>query len=99
MPVLAAYGSTEGSVTALQRYDDVVAGRRGPGSVGRITDGMEFRIVDADGHDVPPARRVAHRTPRRDVGLAVDADGWHHTGDLARVDEHGILSITVGSTT
>ena len=94
VPVLAAYGSTEGSVTALERYDDVVAGRRGPGSVGRVTDGTEFRIVDADGNDVPPgAEGELIGRPRGEGGLAVDADGWHHTGDLARVDEQGILSI------
>lgn len=95
VPVLVAYGSTEGSVTALERYDDVVAGRRGPCSVGRVTEGTEFRIVDADGHDVPPGSEgELIGRPRRDAGLAVDADGWHHTGDLARLDEHGILSIT-----
>jgi long-chain acyl-CoA synthetase len=95
VPVLVAYGSTEGTVTALERYDDVVAGRRGPGSVGRVTDGTEFRIVDADGNDVPPGGvgELIGR-PRPDAALAVDAGGWHHTGDLARVDEHGILSIT-----
>ena len=95
VPVLVAYGSTEGSVTALERYDDVVNGRRGPGSVGRVTDGTEFRIIDADGNDVPPgeAGELVGR-PRPDAGLAVDADGWHHTGDLAQLDEHGILSIT-----
>jgi long-chain acyl-CoA synthetase len=95
VPVLVAYGSTEGSVTALERYDDVAAGRRGPGSVGRVTEGTEFRIVDADGNDVAPGEvgELVGR-PRPDAALTVDVDGWHHTGDLARVDEHGILSIT-----
>lgn len=98
VPVLQAYGATEGAITALEHYDDVIAGRRGPGSVGRIPKDMPHRIVDADGNDVKPGeigellgrlRTVEGSSPNP----AVDADGWFHTGDLARIDEHGILFI------
>ncbi len=94
VPVLVAYGSTEGSVTALEHYDDVTAGRRGPGSVGRVPAGTAFRIVDADGREVTTGEvgELCGR-PRLDAGVTVDAEGWHHTGDLARLDEHGILAI------
>jgi long-chain acyl-CoA synthetase len=97
-PVLQAYGATEGAITALEHYDDVVAGRRGPGSVGRIPKDMPHRIVDGDGNDVPAGeqgellgklRTVAGASPNP----SVDAEGWFHTGDLARIDEHGILYI------
>ena len=52
VPVLQAYGSTEGGVTALERYEDALAGHRGPGSVGRVPSNMPFRIVDPNGDDV-----------------------------------------------
>lgn len=99
VPVLQAYGATEGAITALERYDDVMAGRRGPGSVGRIPDGMPWRIVDAEGKDVKPGEQGELLGKLRTVeGAAphaqVDAEGWFHTGDLARIDEHGILYIT-----
>ena len=106
VPVLQAYGSTEGGVTALERYDDAVAGRRGPGSVGRVPDGCPVRIVDASGADVAagsegeilgrpdPARAGRYLTASGPESLPVDADGWYHTGDLGRIDEHGILYVT-----
>lgn len=103
VPVLQAYGATEGGVTALERYEDVVAGRRGPGSVGRVPSNMPFRIVDSDCNDVSPGGEgeLVGRVERRSMlssdgeeAIRVDSDGWYHTGDLARVDEHGILYIT-----
>jgi long-chain acyl-CoA synthetase len=104
VPVLQAYGATEGGVTALERYDDVVAGRRGPGSVGRVPEGMPFRIVDPQGNDVPVGgegellgrvdRTSSKLTSDGDHAIETDRDGWYHTGDLARLDEHGILYIT-----
>lgn len=107
VPVLQAYGSTEGTVTALERYEDVIAGRRGRGSVGRLPAGMPHRIVDLQGRDVAPGEEgeLLGRPRRVPTGQSngnranlssppTDAEGWVHTGDLARIDSHGILYIT-----
>jgi long-chain acyl-CoA synthetase len=101
--VLQAYGSTEGGVTALESYADVQAGLRGPGSVGRITADSQWRIVDPAGGDVAPGEegeivsRPTHLTVLTADGettLPLDDAGWYHTGDVGRVDEHGILYLT-----
>jgi len=104
VPVLQAYGSTEGGITALERYEDALAGRRGPGSVGRVPEGCPLRIVGPDGKDAGPgeegeilgrpARAGQYLTDAGTAPLPVDADGWYHTGDVGRLDEHGILYVT-----
>ena len=41
IPVMQAYGMTEVGAVAQERMDDVLAGRRGPGSVGRLAAGVD----------------------------------------------------------
>jgi long-chain acyl-CoA synthetase len=70
-----------------------------PGSIGRPYEGIEARLVDERGEDVPPgaAGELIIRSPGLMLGYLgqpeataeVLRDGWYHTGDLARRDEAG----------
>jgi long-chain acyl-CoA synthetase len=102
VPILQSYGFTEGGVTANETLEDVLAGRRGPGAVGRISPECAWRIVDPSGRDVatgeegeilgrPDERTIL--TADGEAKLPVDDGGWYHSGDVGRVDEQGILYV------
>lgn len=99
VPVMQAYGMTEIGVVAQERLADVQAGRRGPGSVGRIAAGVEVRIRHLDDDRPAGEGEILVRTDEATtefIGgepLPVDAEGWFATGDVGRIDD-GILSIT-----
>ena len=99
VPVMQAYGMTEVGAVAQERYDDVVAGRRGPGSVGRIAAGVDVQIRHLDDDRPAGEGEILVRTAEASkefIGGApvpVDADGWFSTGDVGRIDD-GILYIT-----
>jgi acyl-CoA synthetase (AMP-forming)/AMP-acid ligase II len=103
VPVMQAYGMTEIGSVAQERYDDVMAGRRGPGSVGRISPGVEiiFRDIEtgkevADGQEGEICVRTSEM-PDEFVGGAkvpVDEDGWFATSDVGYLDDNEILYIT-----
>jgi long-chain acyl-CoA synthetase len=100
VPVMQAYGLTEVGTVSQERLDDVLAGRRGPGSVGRPAVGVEVRIRPVDGDDRPEGEGEilvrAKELPTEFVGGAqvpVDGAGWFATGDVGRLDD-GILYIT-----
>jgi acyl-CoA synthetase (AMP-forming)/AMP-acid ligase II len=99
VPVMQAYGLSEVGAVAQERYDDVVAGRRGPGSVGRIAAGVEVMIRHLD-DDRPMGEgeilvRTDEATSEFIGGQPVprDAHGWFATGDVGRIDDE-ILYIT-----
>ena len=99
VPVMQAYGSTELGAVAQERYDDVVAGRRGSGSVGRVAAGVEVKIRHLDDDRPIGEGEILVRTDeasREFIGgepVPVDADDWFATGDVGRIDD-GILFIT-----
>jgi long-chain acyl-CoA synthetase len=104
IPVLRNYGQTEFSgAIAFERMDDVRAGRRPPGTVGRVAPGVEVRIVDPEGHDLPvgePGEIVARGGGSMTGYLGADGrpvspgpQGWLHTGDLGALDGDGFLSV------
>jgi long-chain acyl-CoA synthetase len=74
-----------------------------PDCVGRPVPGVEIRVVDDDGHAVPPGEEgeLLIHTPAVMDGYLGDAeetkavliDGWFRTGDLARLTPDGYVAI------
>lgn len=102
--VLNNYGQTELSgAIAFERYEDVVAGRRPAGSVGRIAPGVQVRIVDEQGRDLPNGRTGEIWAKSRGAvtsyvhdGASVDPrrSGWIATGDMGSVDDEGFVYLS-----
>ena len=91
IPVFTGYGLTEASPVITTNCPSA----NKLGTVGRPFPGVEVRIGPADeilarGENI---MRGYHGDPAA-TGLAVDADGWLHTGDCGRFDEDGYLVIT-----
>jgi acyl-CoA synthetase (AMP-forming)/AMP-acid ligase II len=98
--VLCGYGMTEfGAVTAVP----MGGGGQHLGSVGRPLPGVELRVVDVDGDEMPSGQvgEIAirgARGPRTYFGTAEAGstweDGWLQSGDLGHVDADGFLWLT-----
>jgi cyclohexanecarboxylate-CoA ligase len=101
--ISAGWGMTEnGLVTCngLADPEDKVFG-----TDGLPLPGMELRVVDGDGQDLPRGREgeLLVRGPAQFVGYfkrpdftadAHTADGWFRTGDRATLDDDGYVAIT-----
>ena len=97
------YGLTE-TTSVTHFVPDQLAGQM-PGEVGPLAPNTECRIVDvATGEDAPAGEvgELCIRGPQVMKGylnnpqattLTIDADGWLHTGDVARIKEDGSLRI------
>ena len=103
VPVLRNYGQTEfAGAIAFERYADVIAGRRPPGSVGRLAPGVEVRIVDSEDNDVPEGAvgEIVARSASAMAGYLgsdVTDNGWIATGDLGCLHDGDMLTV-VGRT-
>jgi long-chain acyl-CoA synthetase len=98
--VLEGYGLSETSPVASFNHPDRP---RKPGSIGTPIRGVQMRVVDGDGNEVPRGdvgeivirgHNVMKGYWRRPEATA-DAipDGWFRTGDVGRVDEGGYFEI------
>ncbi len=89
VPVAQVYGATEtGPVSIVLRPDEALAH---PGRVGRPAVGVQMRLAP-DGEillKAPNLMRGYHRSPQS----GFDAQGWFHTGDLARMDDNGMVEV------
>jgi long-chain acyl-CoA synthetase len=101
VPLLDGYGITETSTMVTMNWP---SGRRVLGSCGFPVPGLAVRVVNASGRDVDPGHEGElivrgpnvmpgyHNKPE-ETRNALRA-GWYHTGDLAKSDENGFLTIT-----
>jgi HIP---CoA ligase len=102
--VLTAYGLTEtcGVVTMCEPCDSLETIAR---TAGKVVEGLELKLVDADGRPVAPGEpgevlvrgycvMKGYFDNPEETRKAIDAEGWLHTGDVAVQDARGYLAIT-----
>jgi acyl-CoA synthetase (AMP-forming)/AMP-acid ligase II len=102
--VVTGYGLTETTgIVSMCRHDDdpeIIAH-----TSGRPIPGVEMKIVDADGKEVPTGEpgEILARGYQVMIGYfdnpeataeTIDADGWLHTGDVGYVDDANNVTIT-----
>jgi acyl-CoA synthetase (AMP-forming)/AMP-acid ligase II len=99
--MVRAYGSTEQLTLTTTRHDAPASKRLR--TDGRPATATDVRLVDDAGRDVAAgeAGEIWSRSPRNCAGYtdpaltarAFDAAGWYHSGDIARADSDGYLTI------
>lgn len=99
-PVVQGYGMTE--ISPVSHITPGFDAR--PGASGVTVSNTFSRIIDSDGNDMGPNEEgeLLVKGPQVMLGYlnnesatreTIDADGWLHTGDLARIDEDGYMTI------
>ncbi len=97
--ILERYGMSETLFTLSNPYE----GERRPGTVGFPVPGCAMRLVDDDGHDTPEGEPgeihvkgsglMSGYWGREADTAAAFRDGWFLTGDVARRDADGYVTI------
>lgn len=98
--VLQGYGLTEASPVVAC---NIPASHR-PGTIGQPFSGIEAQVWNAGGERLPPHEEgeLMVRGPNVMLGYlknpqatreAITSDGWLHTGDMARIDSEGFITI------
>jgi acyl-CoA synthetase (AMP-forming)/AMP-acid ligase II len=100
--VSVRYSSTEVAIATASLPDDPP--ERLATTVGKATEGVELRVVDAENRPVPAGTpgEVVVRSPAtmrgywRDpdaTAATIDGQGWVHTGDVGVLDDDGYLRL------
>jgi acyl-CoA synthetase (AMP-forming)/AMP-acid ligase II len=99
--LIAAYGSTEASMSATAHAHEIA---EIPRAVGFITPGVSVQIVDASGTVLPPGREglvrimseyaVQEYFSNPEESAKAFRDGWFHPGDVGTLSEDGLLVIS-----
>ncbi|MDP8216632.1 MAG: long-chain fatty acid--CoA ligase [Candidatus Kaelpia imicola] len=99
IPILEGYGLTEASPVVSINPPK----KRKPGSVGLPIAGVEVKIVDEDGNQLPPNKegellvkgenvmKGYYKLPEETKKTI--KDDWLYTGDIAKIDEDGYIYI------
>ncbi|MGV9193838.1 AMP-binding protein [Microbacterium sp. MC2] len=101
--VAQAYGLTECVVATMSRPGESLA--HTAETTGPAVEGVEIRVVDENGADAGvdtdgevllrgPSVMLGYFEDKAATDAVIDAEGWFHTGDVGRLDEHGCLKIT-----
>ena len=103
---MQCYGMTEttGTIAVLPPSDHDLAGNARMRSIGRACPGVELRIIDAEGREVPrgtvgeietrsPANMLHYWQLPEATAKTLSHDGWVRTGDAAYMDEDGYVFI------
>jgi long-chain acyl-CoA synthetase len=99
--VLEGYGLSESSPAAAFNHPNRP---RKAGSIGTPIEGVEMRVVDLDGVEVPQGKTGEIQIRGHNVmkgywnlpdatKATITADGWLNTGDVGKVDEDGYFYI------
>jgi long-chain acyl-CoA synthetase len=99
-PIREGYGLSEASPVVTRHRPDMP---QKPGSIGTPIPGVEVRIVDEEGNDLPVGEigELIVRGPNVSPGYykmpeetgQTFRNGWLYTGDVARMDKDGYLFI------
>jgi acyl-CoA synthetase (AMP-forming)/AMP-acid ligase II len=98
------YGLTEANGGALTVTDDAADLESLTGTIGRPLPGVDLRIVDPDGQEVPdgssgellvrdPCLFLGYLNRPEATALALDPKGWLHTGDAVAKGTDGNLQL------
>ena len=90
VPLYEGYGLTEASPVIGTNYP----GHRKIGTVGPPLASLQVKLT-GEGELLArgPSIMRGYRNQPGETAKAIDAEGWLHTGDLARIDEDGYLTV------